>query len=121
MNLMEVVEHGNPGGVNGKGQRGPNGTGGLLVIYSKQIEGEGLVSSNGSAGGSNTSAYGAGAGGSGAGSINIFTLNNKTLGWNITANGGSAGAGGQGINGGKGGNGSISYGYIENGDFKIIN
>ena len=71
---MQVEELGNAGG-SGAGvsgfthNPGSNGTGGLLIIYSKKIVNSGTITSNGSIGG-----YGDGASGgsSGAGSINIF-------------------------------------------------
>ncbi len=79
---------GNPGG-NGSndGIAGSNGTGGLLIIYSRIFDNESTISSNGASGGS---AYRAGGGGSGGGSINIFYREKKNKG-TIQVNGGAGG------------------------------
>lgn len=71
---MQVEVHGNTGGA-GAGvsgfvhNPGSNGTGGLLIIYSKNLTNSGSISSDGSIGGAGNGASG---GSSGAGSINIF-------------------------------------------------
>ena len=69
---------GNPGGYNEFGKhtqegRAPDGTGGLLIIYTNKLDSTGKITSNGSDGGYVTSdgSYASG-GASGGGSINIF-------------------------------------------------
>ena len=102
---------GNPGGIgasNGNGNdqsyNGQTGTGGLLVIYSKNIINNGMINSNGSE--STTGTYATG-GSSGGGSINIFYAKNITSG-TILTNGGAAISTTTGVTGGAGGNGTIS-------------
>ncbi len=74
---------------------GNNGTGGLLIIYANDLYNGGLITSNGSNGGTGTS----GGGSSGGGSINVFANNISNYG-DSSASGGSiiarAGAGGDG-------------------------
>ena len=102
---------GNPGGIggsNGNGTdqsyNGQTGTGGLLVIYSKNIINNGMINSNGSE--STTGTYATG-GSSGGGSINIFYAKDITSG-SILTNGGAAISTNTGVTGGAGGNGTIS-------------
>ena len=102
---------GNPGGIggsNGNGNdqsyNGQTGTGGLLVIYSKNIINNGMINSNGSE--STTGTYATG-GSSGGGSINIFYAKDITSG-SILTNGGAAISTNTGVTGGAGGNGTIS-------------
>lgn len=104
---------GNPGGsVSGK-----NGTGGLLIVYGKDIINNGAINANGSNGGigENSHYNRAGGGASGGGSINIF-YNETIIKGNITANGG---IGGNITNyvGGNGGSGSVSIGNISTGTY----
>lgn len=79
--------------------KGADGTGGLLIIYTDTLVNNATISSNGSKGGGDgTHAEG---GSSGAGSINIFVKNNTTQGTlkaESSAN----------LQGGAGGNGSIT-------------
>lgn len=93
---------GNPGGSKtyGNSYDGANGTGGTLVIYSKNIENNGIFESKGSNGGNGDDAAG---GASGGGSINLFYTNkSKITGLNIV-DGGLAGSGyGTGGHGGLG-------------------
>ena len=70
---------GNPGGYGAKfvsgwlssSNKGEDGTGGLLIIYSNNIENNGNITSNGSSGGNDR----LGGGSSGGGTINIFYKN----------------------------------------------
>ena len=100
----------------GHGQKGDNGTGGLLVIYANVFNNLGIISSIGSNGG-NVNWHGSG-GGSGGGSINIFYKSNISLG-TITVSGGSAGGsqGGWYYRGFDGEEGSISVGNISTGTY----
>ena len=117
---------GNPGG-SGE-NKGSNGTGGLLIVYSNELENNGLFSAHGYNGGEATFAAG---GSSGGGSINVFT-NQSTgmdrLGIDINSKyneilgsfsiyGGSVSTSGQGYSGGAGGTGSINIGEIRNGQY----
>ena len=90
-----------------------NGTGGLLIIYSKNIINNSYIISNGSKGGYVMPSGGgiAGGGCSGAGSINLFYMNNIEKG-NVLAQSIANG------NGGAGGNGSITIGNIRTGTFQ---
>lgn len=101
---------GNPGGnVNTwnkapMGQKGNDGTGGLLIIYGNNIINNSVISSNGSEGGNSK----AGGGSSGGGSVNIFYENDfsNTDSSRITATGGKESGGS--YKGGRGGNGSVT-------------
>lgn len=85
---------GNPGGystnTNNKHTmtyKGQDGTGGLLILYTRQFDNEGTIESKGSSGGRCNSRVPASGGSSGGGSVNIFyehLLNKGT----ITAQGG---------------------------------
>ncbi len=114
------------------------GTGGLLVIYAKDLNigtGASFVSIGQKGGdavakqGDNTSTRGsasAGGAGSGGGSINIFIENitipqNTTISSYINVSGGEGGIGSGGnwnAIGGRGGTGSANIGYINTGDYK---
>jgi len=96
-----------------------NGTGGLLVMYSNSVQGNGIISSNGtkaSVYSSAKAAMPAAAGGSsGGGSVNVFTNSNKYNG-TITATGGDwvtmpnffASTANTVVTGGAGGNGTVN-------------
>lgn len=114
---------GNTGGVgqynqaNNQSLKGSNGTGGLLVLYSKDIMNTGNITSNGTTGGnaSGANAGYAGGGSSGGGSINIFYHEQINGIENIQANGGSSNYGG-----GEGGIGSITIGSVATGSFECV-
>ena len=76
---------GNPGGnpYGPNANKGENGTGGLLVMYSKNITNKGTIEANGASGGSALEP----GGNSGGGSINIFYNENYINDGEITANG----------------------------------
>ena len=108
---------------------GGEGSGGLLVIYANELNNQGTISSNGSNGagawcnlpGEYKGAVGGG--GSGGGSINVFYRTLSNIG-TITANGGAGGDvqncidGNMGcINGGAGGNGTVTLGNVSSGNF----
>ena len=82
---------GNPGGM----ANGNNGTGGLLIIYTKNLTNNGRITSNGTDSNQN-------AGASGGGSVNIFYNTNIKEG-EITATGGNGGT-----SGGNGGDGCVT-------------
>ena len=82
--------------------RGGNGTGGLLVLFSDEFCNKGSITSNGSAGGAG---YRSGGGGSGGGSINIFYNTNTSTSASFTASGGAGGAGTRNGESARGGNG----------------
>ena len=114
---------GNPGGIgasNGNGNdqsyNGQTGTGGLLVIYSKNIINNGMINSNGSE--STTGTYATG-GSSGGGSINIFYAKNITSG-SILTNGGAAISTTTGVTGGAGGNGTFNITKLGNPELSDI-
>lgn len=114
------------------------GTGGLLIVYAKNLNlntGASFISTGQKGGnavakkGNNTSTEGsasAGGAGSGGGSINIFMENitlaqNTTISSYINVAGGAGGVGSGGdwnATGGKGGTGSANIGYINTGDYK---
>lgn len=77
---------------------GATGTGGLLVIYTKDFINNNTVSSKGSSGGAGY----AGGGSSGGGSINIFYQGNITLGSTYVTGGTAAGVSSKGGAGGSG-------------------
>ena len=89
-----------------------NGTGGLLIIYSKKVINNSYIISNGSKGGYIYPHGGGivGGGCSGSGSINIFYMKSIKKG-NILAQSIANG------NGGAGGDGSITIGSISTGTF----
>ncbi|MNQ18729.1 F5/8 type C domain protein [compost metagenome] len=96
---------GNPGGAGDNGNRsdgmpGGNGTGGLLIIYSKDLVNNGVISANGTAGGNG---YRAGGGGSGGGHVEIATPKTATKVGTIQVSGGAAGVGTRGAESGDGG------------------
>jgi hypothetical protein len=99
------------GGAIGNGNtttyKGGTGTGGLLIIYCKNIINSGSIVSNGSAGGGSGN-DGAGGGGSGGGSINIFYSSTYTSTGTMSANGGAAGYGNYSTMGAAGGAGTIN-------------
>ena len=122
---------GNPGGRDARPTAGANktvtanapssaddGTGGLLVIYSKNIYNNGVIESRGSSShfpvGYNTGVAASG-GSSGGGSVNIFYINNYENSGTITAAGGVSGP--CAVKGGNGGDGSVTIGYISGKDF----
>lgn len=122
---------GNPGGIGGQNGfgnaqagTGENGTGGLLVIYSNNVDNKGKIESNGSKG---TVYTDIGGGSSGGGSINIFYKNNISCTGSVEAKGGDIGTNSSGSkSGSNGGDGTISIGSVKNGtylsdtgDFKI--
>ena len=122
---------GNPGGIGGQNGfgnaqdgTGENGTGGLLVIYSNNVDNKGKIESNGSKG---TVYTDIGGGSSGGGSINIFYKNNISCTGSLEAKGGDIGTNSSGSkSGSNGGDGTISIGSVKNGtylsdtgDFKI--
>lgn len=109
---------GNPGGLYHRHNtplvscsNGETGTGGLLIIMVKGniiIGPNGIIESNGSAGGyalNGTNRRGAGGGGSGGGSINVLYNGSFTNNGTIQANGGMGGDGT--VNGGNGGAGTV--------------
>ena len=113
---------GNPGGKGiASGKSGEKGTGGLLILYTNDLNNNGSITSNGSNGGAG---YWTGGGASGGGSINIFYRNNIPKG-TITAIGGNGGYASLtnsygahiGKNGGNGGAGSTTIGNISTGTF----
>lgn len=89
-----------------------NGCGGLLIILSKSINNNGVISSEGQKG-ENLSM---GGGSSGGGSINIFYKNDWDNNGNVNADGGKST--GTSYTGGAGGNGSISIGNISSGTYQ---
>lgn len=99
---------GNPGGTGSS--KGSNGTGGLLIVYSRNIINKFFISSNGLSGGASAS----GGGSSGGGSVNIF-YKDKISTLNETATGGSRV--GTSYRGGAGGNGTVTIGNISTGTF----
>ena len=103
---------GNPGGLGktNSADNGKNGTGGLLIMYAKNIINNGSIDSKGSEAGYGTNKWSAG-GSSGGGSINIF----YTL--NYSGNIPSAEGGKAVEKGGKGGDGSVTIGNIATGTF----
>jgi len=105
---------GNPGGTGANGgAAGGAGTGGLLIIKAYDVINNGTISSNGTAGGG---AYRTGGGGSGGGSVNVFYVNNITIG-TMTATGGTGGIAsrsGEDSNGGNGGAGTVTRTKISN-------
>lgn len=98
---------GNPNGKNYGNSSNNSGTGGLLVIYTDILVGNGIIESNGSASDSTWSASG---GGAGAGSINIFA---NTISSDLSLQATSPNCSGVGY-GGTGGKGSITAGKIVN-------
>ena len=113
---------GNPGGNGGQNDSGnaidgagENGTGGLLIIYSDNINNTGKIESNGSKGTLYTMISG---GSSGGGSINIFYKNNITCTGPIEAKGGKIKGSTDELIGGNGGNGTISIGNISSGTYQ---
>ena len=113
---------GNPGGNGGQNDSGnaidgagKNGTGGLLIIYSDNINNTGKIESNGSKGTLYTMISG---GSSGGGSINIFYKNNITCTGPIEAKGGEVKGSTDELIGGNGGNGTISIGNISSGTYQ---
>ena len=113
---------GNPGGNGGQNDSGnaidgagENGTGGLLIIYSDNINNTGKIESNGSKGTLYTMISG---GSSGGGSINIFYKNNITCTGLIEAKGGKIKGSADELIGGNGGNGTISIGNINSGTYQ---
>ena len=110
---------GNPGG-NGGGDglgnqpayKGEDGTGGLLVIYTNNLNSTGIIESNGSNGSRGGRSEG---GSSGGGSINVFYKNEISVTGEIQAKGGNEL--GTGISGGKGGNGCVSIGNVSTGEY----
>jgi hypothetical protein len=80
---------------------GESGTGGLLIIYSSIINGNGLYTADGSQGGGGNK----GGGGSGGGSINIFTGQNIVTQLQLVS---SVKGGTSKSNGGTGGDGTLS-------------
>lgn len=91
---------------------GKNGTGGLLIIFSKNVINTGNIEANGSSGGNGI----VGGGSSGGGSINIFYTYSYENSNTIQADGGKSV--GQENKGGAGGTGSISVGQILDGTYK---
>ena len=113
---------GNPGGKGGQNDSGnavdgagENGTGGLLIIYSDNINNTGKIESNGTKGTLYTMISG---GSSGGGSINIFYKNNITCTGPIEAKGGKIKGSTDELIGGNGGNGTISIGNISSGTYQ---
>lgn len=116
-------------------QNGTLGTGGLLMIYAKDlvINNGALFSAKGAKGGNSVAGggsrfYGSGSGagaGSGGGSINIFmqtiTVEEGEISEYINVSGGVGGTGTGGsanANGGAGGTGSCNIGYINNNTYQ---
>ena len=102
---------GNPGGSGwNRGNTGSNGTGGLLIVYTKELVNNGKFASNGLNGGYG---FGSGGGGSGGGSINLFIDKVDKIG-SFDVAGGSGGSYSQsfGNPGGSGGYGSITVNAI---------
>ena len=115
---------GNSGGAyaakyGGIGNKGEDGTGGLLIIYAKTFDNSGNIESNGANGGNGEAFLAVGGGASGGGSINIFSKNIKKKG-KITVKGGIGGSSyyseplsASTNKGGNGGEGTISIGTIK--------
>ncbi len=93
---------------------GANGTGGLLIIFTRNFNNKGEITSNGMDNGSLEYLNWGVGGSSGGGSINIF-YNNLISKGNITANGGQSV--GNDSKSGAGGTGSITVGSIATGSF----
>lgn len=112
---------GNPGGKsaeNGLGNTtvasGSNGTGGLLIMYAKNLHNYGSITANGSSGGVIAESAG---GSSGGGSINIFYKDDCTSSGIIQASGGMAiETSVAGYTGGAGGDGSVNISSILKGE-----
>ena len=115
---------GNPGGIGGGAtcstggtSQAPSGTGGIIFIIAKgnvKISSTGIISSNGTNGGSYVNIYDGG-GASGAGVIMILHVGTYINNGTVQANGGTGGAGATGGgygNGGTGGNGAIYQSQI---------
>jgi hypothetical protein len=102
---------GNPGGLGDRGTNvganGSSGTGGGLYVFCQgnvTIGATGVISSNGSTGGTGTR----GGGGSGGGIVHLYRGGTLTNSGSITANGGTGGAGSETANGGAGGAGWVN-------------
>ena len=113
---------GNPGGKGGENGRGntsngtgENGTGGLLIIYSNNINNAGKIEANGSDGSINEYI---GGGSSGGGSINVFYKENIDWTGITEAKGGNIAISGSNTNGSHGGDGTISVGNINSGTYQ---
>ena len=85
------------------------GTGGLLIMYAKSLYNNGSIESNGSSNDINDTSVQIPGGSSGGGSINIFYIDNCIE--NASSNGGKATLD-WGVEGGAGGNGSVTYSQI---------
>lgn len=108
---MDHEQDGGAGNLGGSGSpKGNNGTGGLLIIYSKNFANKYIIESNGASGGSSYS----GGGSSGGGSINIFYKDKISLLKEIATGGSAVGTS---IKGGAGGNGTVTIGNISTGTF----
>ena len=110
---------GNPGGNGGYNGvnnttdgKGENGTGGLLVIFTRSLNNTGKIESNGSKGGVLDNVEG---GSSGGGSINIFYREKLSQNGTVEANGGAKAR--DDMYGSEGGTGAISIGKIVNGSY----
>lgn len=101
-------------GGSGYNMHGKSGTGGLLIIYTENLNNNGQIESNGIANGSssqiNEGYYQIPGGSSGGGSINIFYIDTCTT--NAISSGGEA-TYDWGATSGAGGNGCVSYDKIE--------
>lgn len=110
---------GNPGG-NGGGDglgnqpayKGEDGTGGLLVIYTNNLNSTGIIESNGSNAKAGARTDG---GNSGGGSINIFYKEDISVTGKVQADGGKEMS--PNVNGGKGGDGCVSIGNVSTGEY----
>ena len=120
---------GNPGGDGHYGGAvnhtydGPDGTGGLLVIYASEIDNKATIKANGTDNIKTSAAYQYSSAGSGAGSINIFYNDSYASTGTISATGGKNGTSGNAKSNppGSGGNGSITIGSIKTKSFVLNN
>ena len=105
---------GNPGGNPSvsRGEKGENGTGGTLIIYSNNIDNSGKIESEGSNGGNGDDSSG---GASGGGSINIFYKSTYIEQGVCSVKGGTGVT--TAIKGGNGGTGTINTGTLKNGTY----
>lgn len=120
--LGNIIQSNSLNGISDVESKGKNGTGGLLIIYSRKFVNNGTIESNGSDGGyGKDNDHSTSGGSSGGGSINIFFLICNIKG-NIKAVGGNAIKNYTNYDkttmySGAGGNGSISNGFILSDDY----
>lgn len=117
---------GNPAGLSDhqfydyyKGQKAQNGTGGLIIMYAKNVYNNGKIYSKGSQGANITDWYTSSGGSSGGGSINIFYKEQYLANGEINADGAEIAIYNKDKTNYlcKGGNGTITIGNISTGTF----